>query len=36
MGTFKPVIAGNQIIRLAASREEVEAAQRLRYNVFYN
>lgn len=35
MGAFKPVIAGNQIIRLAASREEVEAAQRLRYSVFY-
>lgn len=35
MGAFKPVIAGNQIIRLAASREEVEAAQHLRYSVFY-
>lgn len=35
MGAFKPVIAGNQIIRLAASREEVESAQRLRYSVFY-
>jgi L-ornithine Nalpha-acyltransferase len=35
MGAFKPVIAGNQIIRLAASRDEVEAAQRLRYSVFY-
>lgn len=35
MGAFKPVIAGNQIIRLSASREEIEAAQRLRYSVFY-
>lgn len=35
MGTFEPIIAGTQIIRLAASREEIEAAQRLRYSVFY-
>ncbi|MEQ8735294.1 MAG: GNAT family N-acyltransferase [Rhodospirillaceae bacterium] len=35
MGVFKPVISGNQIIRLAASRSEIEAAQRLRYRVFY-
>jgi putative hemolysin len=35
MGLFKPVISGNQIIRLAASRAEIEAAQRLRYRVFY-
>jgi putative hemolysin len=32
---FSPVVAGNQIIRLAASPDEIEAAQRLRYQVFY-
>lgn len=34
-GAFEPIIAGNQIIRLAASRGEIEAAQSLRYRVFY-
>ncbi len=32
---FSPVVAGHQIIRLAASAAEIEAAQRLRYRVFY-
>ena len=32
---FSPVIAGDQIIRLATSPAEVEEAQRLRFRVFY-
>jgi len=32
---FSPVISGQQIIRLAASTDEIEEAQRLRYRVFY-
>jgi len=32
---FVPVTAGNQIIRLAASADELDAAQALRYRVFY-
>ena len=35
MSAFEPIIAGHQIIRLATSRSEVEAAQALRYRVFY-
>lgn len=35
MSAFTPIIAGHQIIRLAASSAEIEAAQRLRYRVFY-
>ncbi len=34
--TFEPVIAGNQIIRLATSANELDAAQALRYRVFYD
>ncbi len=34
--TFEPVVAGNQIIRLASSVNELDAAQALRYRVFYN
>lgn len=33
--TFNPVVIGNQVIRLAANEAEVVAAQRLRYQVFY-
>jgi len=33
---FEPVVAGNQIIRLATSANELDAAQALRYRVFYN
>ncbi len=33
---FEPVIAGNQIIRLATSKAEIDAAQALRYRVFYD
>jgi putative hemolysin len=33
---FAPVAAGNQIIRLATSSAEIEAAQALRYRVFYD
>lgn len=33
--SFSPIVAGSQIIRLAAGPDEVEAAQRLRYDVFY-
>ena len=33
---FEPVIAGNQIIRLATSADELDAAQALRYRVFYD
>ena len=35
MSAFTPITAGNQIIRLAESDAEIEAAQRLRYRVFY-
>ena len=35
MGAFESVIAGNQTIRLAACEQEIEAAQALRYRVFY-
>lgn len=33
---FEPVTAGNQIIRLATSANELDAAQALRYRVFYD
>src|SRR5690606_5387089 len=33
---FVPVTAGNQVIRLAASTTELDAAQALRYRVFYD
>ena len=33
---FEPVIAGNQIIRLATSANELDAAQALRYRIFYD
>jgi len=33
---FSPVVAGNQEIRLAANAREIDAAQALRYRVFYN
>jgi putative hemolysin len=33
---FEPVVAGKQIIRLATSADELDAAQALRYRVFYN
>lgn len=33
---FVPVTAGNQVIRLAASFAELDAAQALRYRVFYD
>lgn len=33
---FEPVVAGNQIIRLATSAKELDAAQALRYRVFYD
>ncbi len=33
---FEPIIAGDQIIRLATSSSEVDAAQALRYRVFYD
>ena len=33
---FEPVVAGNQIIRLASSANELDAAQALRYRVFYD
>jgi len=33
---FEPVVAGDQIIRLASSPSEVDAAQALRYRVFYD
>jgi putative hemolysin len=32
---FQPVVAGNQIIRLATSASELDAAQALRYRIFY-
>lgn len=32
---FEPVVAGNQVIRLAANASEIDAAQALRYRVFY-
>lgn len=35
MGVFEPVVAGNQVIRLAVSKDEIEAAQALRFRVFY-
>jgi putative hemolysin len=35
-GGFAPVVAGSQEIRLAASPVEVDAAQALRYRVFYD
>jgi L-ornithine Nalpha-acyltransferase len=35
VGAFESVIAGNQTIRLAACEQEIEAAQALRYRVFY-
>ena len=34
--SFEPVTAGNQIIRLATSAAELDAAQELRYRVFYD
>ena len=34
--SFEPVTAGNQIIRLATSAAELDAAQALRYRVFYD
>ena len=34
--SIEPVIAGNQIIRLASSANELDAAQALRYRVFYD
>lgn len=34
--TFEPVIAGSQIIRLATASDELDAAQALRYRVFYD
>ncbi len=34
--SFEPVIAGNQVIRLATSEAEIDAAQALRYRVFYD
>ena len=33
--SIEPVVAGNQIIRLASSANELDAAQALRYRVFY-
>jgi putative hemolysin len=33
---FEPVVAGKQIIRLATSANELDAAQALRYRVFYD
>jgi putative hemolysin len=33
---FQPVVAGNQIIRLASSANELDAAQALRYRIFYD
>jgi putative hemolysin len=33
---FEPVVAGNQVIRLAVSSAEIDAAQALRYRVFYD
>ena len=33
---FEPVVAGNQIIRLATSANELDAAQALRYRIFYD
>ena len=33
---IEPVVAGNQIIRLASSANELDAAQALRYRVFYD
>ena len=33
---FKPVVAGSQVIRLAASPTEIDAALALRYRVFYD
>jgi putative hemolysin len=33
---FVPVTAGSQVIRLANSRDELDAAQALRYRVFYD
>ena len=34
--TFEPVVAGDQVIRLASNSSEIDAAQALRYRVFYN
>lgn len=34
--TFVPVTAGSQVIRLATSADELDAAQALRYRVFYD
>ena len=34
--SFEPVVAGNQVIRLASSANELDAAQALRYRVFYD
>lgn len=34
--SIEPVVAGNQIIRLASSANELDAAQALRYRVFYD
>ncbi len=36
MSAFEPVVSGNQTIRLAANRDEIEEAQALRYRVFYD
>jgi len=33
---FEPVVAGDQVIRLASSPSEIDAAQALRYRVFYD
>lgn len=33
---FRPLTAGNQVLRLAATPEDIAAAQRLRYRVFYD
>ncbi len=32
---FKPLTAGHQVLRLAENAADIEAAQRLRYRVFY-
>jgi L-ornithine Nalpha-acyltransferase len=34
--SFEPVVAGSQIVRLATSANELDAAQALRYRVFYD
>ncbi|MDX2223102.1 MAG: GNAT family N-acyltransferase [Rhodospirillaceae bacterium] len=33
--TFRPVVAGNQVVKLAQASDEIAAAQALRYRVFY-